>query len=155
LCDAIFRAAPLIPDQEQVCIGLPDTVWFPRTALAGLPDDVFSLLLFPVEHPQRFDSVTTDDSGNVIAVQVKHPAPVSNHVWGAMKMPGSVLHQLRRLWADRGDEYLGTLLNEYMSRGGRVQGVKTGQAYVDVGTLGGYRDALRLIDKHTLTPSLP
>ena len=29
LCDAIFRAIPLIHPEEEVAIGLPDTVWFP------------------------------------------------------------------------------------------------------------------------------
>src|SRR3954447_11741611 len=29
LCDALFRALPLIRPGEQVLIGLPDTVWFP------------------------------------------------------------------------------------------------------------------------------
>src|SRR5919112_3755245 len=42
LCDAIFRAAPLIPAHQPVIVGLPDTVWFPEKALAELPDDVLS-----------------------------------------------------------------------------------------------------------------
>lgn len=154
LCDAIFRAAPLILPSEQVCIGLPDTVWFPKNALAALPDDVLSLLLFPVDHPQRFDAVVTDMSGNVVAVQVKHPDPETNWIWGAIKMSGTSLQELHRLWIDRQDEYLGTLLNEYMSLGNRVHGVKAGEAYVDVGTLGGYRQALRLIDANLLAPAL-
>src|SRR5437764_7142578 len=33
LCDAVFRTVPLIPRDEQVMIGLPDTIWFPREAL--------------------------------------------------------------------------------------------------------------------------
>src|ERR671921_129321 len=33
LCDAIFRATPLIADHEPVMVGLPDTIWFPETAL--------------------------------------------------------------------------------------------------------------------------
>src|ERR687889_2543304 len=36
LCDAIFRAAPLIPAAESVVVGLPDTIWFPESALAEL-----------------------------------------------------------------------------------------------------------------------
>lgn len=61
-------------------------------------------------------------------------------------MPGSVLHALHRLWLDRNDEYLGTLINAYMAEGGRVRGVRAGKSYVDVGTLNGYREALRLLD---------
>ena len=52
LCDAIFRALPLIHPEEQVLIGLPDTIWFPKHALAELPDGLLSFLLFPVERPQ-------------------------------------------------------------------------------------------------------
>src|SRR3954471_14739719 len=29
LCDALFRAVPLIGEREEVLVGLPDTVWFP------------------------------------------------------------------------------------------------------------------------------
>src|SRR5215213_7438173 len=60
LCDAIFRAAPLIPVDEPAIVGLPDTVWFPETALADLPDNVLSFLLFPVDQPEFFDAVVLD-----------------------------------------------------------------------------------------------
>jgi hypothetical protein len=43
------------------------------------------------------------------------------------------------------DEYLGTLVNAYIAGGGKVKAVKRGEVYVDVGTLHGYRDALRLL----------
>src|SRR3954454_8194396 len=36
LCDAIFRAAPLVAPGEAVIVGLPDTIWFPETALTQL-----------------------------------------------------------------------------------------------------------------------
>jgi dTDP-glucose pyrophosphorylase len=39
LCDAIFRALPLIGPEEPVIVGLPDTIWFPEDALAALPDN--------------------------------------------------------------------------------------------------------------------
>jgi dTDP-glucose pyrophosphorylase len=146
LCDAIFRAAPLISPDEHVCIGLPDTIWFPENALAQVPDDFLSMLLFPVEKPENFDAVITGPGDDVREVQVKHPSPDTHWIWGAMKMPGEVLHQLRYLWMERGDEYLGTLINEYMARGGRAFAFKRGEAYVDVGTLNGYREALRLLD---------
>jgi glucose-1-phosphate thymidylyltransferase len=152
LCDAIFRALPLISPEEHVCIGLPDTIWFPEDALAQLPDEVLSLLLFPVEKPEHFDSVSTDEQNNVLQVQVKSPQAASQWIWGAMKMPGYVLAKLHDLWIERGDEYLGTLINEYMARGGEARGFKQGRAYVDVGTLNGYREALRLLDSHYGAP---
>ena len=146
LCDAIFRALPLIPPQEEVCIGLPDTIWFPENALAHLPSGSLSLLLFPVEHPERFDAVVTDDAGSVLEVRVKSTQISSNWIWGAFRMPGFVLAELHKIWEDRRDEYLGTLINEYLARGGKAYGYKVGEAYVDVGTLHGYREALRLLD---------
>src|SRR5689334_11788484 len=36
LCDAVFRALPLIHPAEPVCIGLPDTIWFPEDGLCAL-----------------------------------------------------------------------------------------------------------------------
>ena len=146
LCDAIFRALPLIPPGDEVCIGLPDTIWFPEHALSQLPDGVLSLLLFPVDHPENFDAVVTNERGDVSEVQVKNPEAKTEWVWGALKMPGAVLAELHEIWRQRNDEYLGTLINEYLARGGSARGLKIGEAYVDVGTLNGYREALRLLD---------
>lgn len=147
LCDAIFRAAPLIEPAETVVIGLPDTIWFPEDGLVALPDDRLALLLFPVDRPELFDAVVTAREGRVLEIQVKQPEPASFWIWGAFKMPGAVLHDLHRLWGERAqhDEYLGTLINAYIARGGQAYGVRAGQAYVDVGTLNGYREALRLL----------
>ena len=147
LCDAIFRALPLIHPDEPVLIGLPDTIWFPQDALRQLPDDVLSFLLFPVDRPEFFDAVVADESGAVRQIQVKQKDAQSNWIWGAFKMPGRVLHELHALWQTRQphDEYIGTLVNEYLARGGKALGVRAGQAYVDVGTLHGYREAIKLL----------
>jgi glucose-1-phosphate thymidylyltransferase len=148
LCDALFRALPLIPTDEHVCIGLPDTIWFPEAALADLPNGLLSFLLFPVEHPERFDAVVTNEQNEVLEIRVKSVDAPTEWIWGALKMPGAILNDLHELWTRRGDEYLGTLINEYLARGGRAYGFKTGGSYVDVGTLNGYREALRLVDAH-------
>jgi tRNA (mo5U34)-methyltransferase len=147
LCDAIFRACGLIQPHEQVLVGLPDTIWFPEDGFAALPDDQLSFLLFPVDRPQAFDAVLTDDEGRVQEIQVKHPDAKSNWIWGAFRMPGHVLHALHQLWEERGrrDEYMGTLVNAYIQQGGRAVGVRKGEAYVDVGTVHGYREALTLL----------
>ena len=44
-------------------------------------------------------------------------------------------------WDACRDEYFGTLVNAYLAQGGRAIGVKAGSAYVDVGTVDGYRAA--------------
>ena len=148
LCDAIFRAAPLIPQTEPVLIGLPDTVWSPAEALRCLPADALSFLLFPVEHPELFDAVVTDAEGHVLEIAVKQRGVASNWIWGAIKMPGSVFHALHRLWQrpERRDEYIGTLVNAWLAQGGHALGVRAGEQYVDTGTLHGYRAAVRLLE---------
>ncbi len=147
LCDAIFRAHPVIGADEPVIVGLPDTIWFPEEALASLPDDRLSFLLFPVERPELFDAVRTDDAGNIREIQVKQADAATRWIWGAFKMPGRLFHELRAFWAARPepDEYVGTLVNAWLAQGGSAVGVRAGESYVDVGTLDGYRSAIQLL----------
>jgi glucose-1-phosphate thymidylyltransferase len=147
LCDAVFRALPLIAPDEPVLVGLPDTIWFPAAALAELPDDRLSFLLFPVEHPELFDAVVLDEHDGVCEIEVKKPDAQSHWIWGAFKMPGRTLRRLHELWIARGanDEYIGTLVNAWLARGGEAHGVRAGTSYVDVGTVQGYRTAITLL----------
>ena len=148
LCDAIFRALPFIETDEQVVVGLPDTIWFPDEGLRALSDDAFSFLLFPVDDPRAFDAVLTDDAGRVQAIEVKQPAPRSKWIWGAFKLPGRTLAALHDLWRARGrrDAFIGTLVNAWLAEGGEALGVRAGSGYVDVGTLHGYRAAMHLLE---------
>lgn len=149
LCDAIFRAAPLVAPAETVLVGLPDTIWFPEDGFSELPGDCLSFLLFPVEQPEFFDAVVLGPGDMVIEIQVKRQGAASNWVWGAFSMPGQTLHELADLWNQRGreDEYIGTLVNAYLADGGYAKGVRAGTAYVDVGTFNGYRTALELLGR--------
>ncbi|MDQ3624046.1 MAG: sugar phosphate nucleotidyltransferase [Verrucomicrobiota bacterium] len=158
LCDAIFRALPLIRPEDDVAIGLPDTIWFPEDGFQQLESGKLSFLLFPVQNPHLFDAVMTDDAGRILEIQVKRSDPASQWVWGALKLPGFILHDLHQLWCRRGkqDEFLGTLVNAWIESGGEAYGVRGGQAYVDVGTLNGYREAIRLLgEKSSLEPVPP
>jgi glucose-1-phosphate thymidylyltransferase len=147
LCDAIFCALPFIAQDEHVLIGLPDTIWFPEDGFTYLEDGELSFLLFPVERPEFFDAVVTDDAGRVLEIQVKSEAARSKWVWGAFKMPAKVFAELHRLWIERErtDEYFGTLVNAYLARGGKASGVHAGRTYVDVGTVNGYREAMKML----------
>jgi glucose-1-phosphate thymidylyltransferase len=147
LCDALFSALPFIAADDEVCVGLPDTVWFPIEAFRFLPDGQFAFLLFPVARPELFDSVVTDHRGLVAEIQVKRQNAASEWIWGAFKLTGRHFAQLHQLWIARrqSDEYWGTLVNAYLAQGGKALGVKRGDIYVDVGTLNGYREALRVL----------
>ncbi|MDQ2079832.1 nucleotidyltransferase family protein [Xanthobacteraceae bacterium Astr-EGSB] len=147
LCDAVFRASCVVGAGDTVMVGLPDTVWFPNSALRKLSDDGLSFLLFPVERPEFFDAVVMDGSGRIREIQVKQAGAASRWIWGAFKMPGLTFETLHRLWLARGqsDEYFGTLVNAYIAAGGEATGVKAGDAYVDVGTLNGYHAAMTLL----------
>jgi glucose-1-phosphate thymidylyltransferase len=147
LCDAIFTALPLVAPDEFVLVGLPDTIWFPEDALSALGHEPLSFLLFPVEHPEHFDAVLTEPDGRVREVRVKQPDPGTRWIWGAFKLSGRTLRDLYDLWCDRErqDEYVGTLVNAWLALGGRAVAVPAGEAYVDVGTLHGYREAIRLL----------
>jgi dTDP-glucose pyrophosphorylase len=147
LCDALFTALPFIAPEDEVLVGLPDTIWFPADGFQLLPQRRFSFLLFPVHKPQLFDAVRCDAAGSVLEVEVKKPKPRSHWIWGAFRLPGRTLAALYDLWCGRDprDEYLGTLVNAYIALGGAVTGVKRGEVYVDVGTLHGYREAIRIL----------
>jgi glucose-1-phosphate thymidylyltransferase len=146
LCDAVFRASTVVGDKEDIIVGLPDTVWFPKTALQALPGTDLSFLLFPVEHPEFFDAVVLDGD-RVTEIQVKQANAISKWIWGAFKMSAHGFRELRTLWNQRSprDEFFGTLVNAYLGAGGRGIGIKAGESYVDVGTVDGYRTAMALL----------
>lgn len=157
LCDAVFRALPLVGPDEGVMIGLPDTIWLPADGLRALPNDKLSFLLFPVERPEFFDAVVTDESGRVQQIQVKQRDASTSWIWGAIKIPAHEFRSLHELWCrpERRDEYFGTLVNAWLARGGTAVGVRAGRQYVDVGTLHGYRAALHLLENESRAADAP
>jgi glucose-1-phosphate thymidylyltransferase len=146
LCDALFRALPFIPPEDEVLVGLPDTVWFPADGFRALGAGL-SFLLFPVRQPELFDAVVTDASDRVVEIEVKKPQPSTGWIWGAFKLTGGILGELHALWERRGraDEYVGTLVNAWLAEGGSARAVRAGEAYVDVGTLHGYHEAIQTL----------
>ena len=160
LCDALFRAEPFAHQHDQVLIGLPDTIWFPENAYmpALSPSGAeCTLVLFPVSNPAAFDAVVCDDLGYVQEVQVKKNEPTSNWIWGAVTVQGEAFHRLRLLWESRhrADQYLGELLNAFIAAGNPVQGKSSGESYIDVGTLEGYRQAQDYLRANTRTRKIP
>jgi dTDP-glucose pyrophosphorylase len=145
LCDALFRAESFAGNHQRVLIGLPDTIWFPENAFRPALEsgaDV-ELVLFPVINPSVFDAVICDDFGHVERVEVKQPDAQSCWIWGAVSTTAAALHALKLLWEarHREDQYLGHLLNAYIEAGNEVHATRSGEIYMDVGTLAGYRAA--------------
>jgi dTDP-glucose pyrophosphorylase len=160
LCDALFRAEKFARQHDRVLIGLPDTIWFPENgyqqSLSILDErrsDV-SLLLFPVTNPSAFDAVASDEFGYVREVQVKRAEADSHWIWGAVTTTGLAFHNLKLLWESRHreDEYLGHLLNAYISAGNVVRSTCSGEIYLDVGTLEGYHQALNYLRRRKAVP---
>jgi len=154
LCDAVFRAESVLGLNDDVIVGLPDTIWFPKSGILELPNDALSFLLFPVDSPELFDAVVLDGE-SVREVQVKQKNADSRWIWGAFRLPSPVFRELRQLWRcrEQSDDYFGTLVNAYLAAGGAAKGIKAGQAYVDVGTLHGYRTAMALLAQIASEPN--
>jgi dTDP-glucose pyrophosphorylase len=154
LCDALFRALPFLNPEEDIVVGLPDTIWFPADALAACPSTCFSFVLFPVREPAHFDAVLTDENGRVVSIEVKQPGSVLRWIWGAFRLPGPVFRELFNLWNERGrrDEYFGTLVNAWIERGGAAWGLRVGMDYLDVGTMDGYLETIQLLNSPSKSP---
>lgn len=150
LCDAIFRALPLIRGDEHALVGMPDSIWFPEEGFRTLQHPNLDFLLFPVKNPEAFDAVVCGDDDLIKEMQIKQPKPSSHWMWGGFRASGDMLSELHALWVERGrtDVYIGTLMNDYIARGGEAHFVKAGDAYCDVGTVDGHRQALRLLESH-------
>ncbi|HEY6970609.1 MAG TPA: sugar phosphate nucleotidyltransferase [Candidatus Angelobacter sp.] len=157
LCDALFRAEPFARQHDHVLIGLPDTIWFPENAyLPALETEECdcSLVLFPVPNPSAFDAVVCDEQGYVQEVQVKKKDARSQWIWGAVTAKGESFRRLKLLWESRhrADEYLGDLLNAFIAAGNVVRGKFSGEVYMDVGTLEGYRNAQDYLRQQSRKP---
>jgi glucose-1-phosphate thymidylyltransferase len=158
LCDAVFRAAPFVQEDEPVLIGLPDTVWFPASAYTGGMRDTIHLITFPVDRPEDYDAVIPAGPARVARVEVKMPGPRDRRVWGAVTAPAAAFRELARFWRAGGgrEQYLGHLLNAWIDAGNLVSYDAEGTHYWDIGTPAGYRAALqaRVWEPHTGRPSL-
>ncbi len=160
LCDALFRALPLVAPGDEVLVGLPDTVWWPDDGFARLGGGL-QFLLFPVQRPELFDAVAVRGDGTVRRIEVKSPGASTHWIWGAFKLSGAILAELHDLWRarDRRDEYVGTLVNAWLAAGGVARAVPAGERYVDVGTLHGYHEAIGALrerqERWSAPPSAP
>lgn len=139
-CSAIFTPYSFLHSHD-VLVGLPDTVWFPKNALADVAVNTNELtfVCFPVEDARPFDAVVIGTSGRVTHIEPKAERPTTNWIWGAFYIPVHAYEQLYWLWRERRYESFGDLTNAYLAEGGEAYAVCTGTKYYDVGTPEGYR----------------
>ena len=84
------------------------------------------------------------------AIQVKaRDARILMDLGRASSCLARSLHDLHALWLrrERQDQYVGTLVNAYLEAGGAAVWRARRKSYVDVGTLNGYREAIRLLER--------
>ena len=104
LCDALFRAAPLVTPEEKVIVGLPDTIWFPDHALRELPDDSLASCC----SRSTIRSSSTPSSTRARRTCPRNPgksraAAIALDL-GRVQDAGYVLHELHALWRARARE---------------------------------------------------
>ena len=148
LCDAIFRALPLIAPDEPVLVGLPDTVWFPKTRSRYCRTTSSRSCCFPVEQPDLFDAVVLRwRAGARDPGETARTLPRTGS--GAPSRCRAAYSRSARSVAARGRSPTSTWArwSTPISRKAAAHAAcKAGDAYVDVGTVHGYREAIALLN---------
>lgn len=130
-------------DDDVALVGFPDSIWDPLDGYT----QVLALLrggwqvalgLFRARDLRRYEPVVPDDSGRVLRIEFKPERPSSSWIWGCAAASVATLRGL-----DREDEP-GVFFNSLCATG-RVAGVRLSDAYIDIGTPRGLREALEAI----------
>src|SRR5712672_3424889 len=106
LCDALFRALPFVAPEEDVLVGLPDTVWFPDDGFCRLGRGL-SFLLFQVERPQADRAHPLRASRSL--ARARPPRRVRGHPGERLARPGRPCRGSPRGRSLRGRRHLARL----------------------------------------------
>ena len=130
LCDAIFRAAPLIAADEPVIVGLPDTIWFPedgarraagrRAVVPALSRGAAGVLR---RRRARRGRARAGDPGEA------NRTPRRTGSGARSRCRAACSPSCTSSGSERGceDEYFGTLVNAWLARGRRGGGRQGGR----------------------------
>ena len=103
--------------------------------------------------------MVTDDDGRVREIQVKRArCALALDLGRVQDARRDVLHELHALWLRARAAATSTSARWSMpgsQRAARRCGVRAGESYVDVGTLHGYREAIRLLGAAGCAPRRP
>jgi glucose-1-phosphate thymidylyltransferase len=134
-----------LADDDIVLLGFPDTLWEPEDGFQPLVEMVANgceaaLGLFRIDSADlsRSDVVVCDSTGRVLRIDVKHPEPVSDSIWGCAAARVVTMSGLAA------SEYPGHHF-DLLSRARRdIRAVPLSDVWVDIGT----REALARVYAH-------
>ena len=122
LCDAIFRALPVIDRDEPVLVGLPDTIWFPEDGLQALPDDAPLLPAVPGGAPASSSMPWCPTTEGRVARDPGEAARAGDalDLGRVQNARGGSARCIELVAAARcSDEYIGTLVNAWLAEAAR------------------------------------
>lgn len=162
LTDVVRTARPWLAGAD-VLFALPDTVLFPREALAEIhrarveAGADLALAVFPTDEPERLAPVELDGDGRVTAIHDKPAVAPVNNTWGALSWSARFTDfcadwDERRTAASEG--ILGHAMEAARQAGfGVVARVFEEGVFRDVGTPEGLAAAVRLLTERGLVYS--
>ena len=132
--ESFFVGIKDLPPDDIVLVGFPDTIWGPpdgyRVLVSAVEEGCDAALgLFRIRESDlsRSDVATLDDSGRVVAVDVKPRRPSSNLVWGCAAARVSAMMGLPTT------EWPGGYFNQLCEEGRDVRGFPLSDEWLDIG----------------------
>jgi len=140
LAESLLAGMDGLADDDVVLLGFPDSIWEPVDGFArviellGAGWDV-GLGLFQATDLRRYEPVVFDGSGRVLRIEFKPRHPSSSWIWGCAAAAVRTLGGLE-------PEQEPGLFFDSLCRERRVAGLRLSDAYIDMGTHSGLREAV-------------
>jgi glucose-1-phosphate thymidylyltransferase len=151
LFDGIAQPAQFLRDDDELFFGLPDTIWYPKSAFRKIDEQQGRLVLglFETDTPERFDSVSIDDNNRISEIQVKVKNPKSSWTWGIGKFQVSEVPKLHNYAKNqKGIPLFGVAMNKYAVKNPAFAIQLAKSSYIDIGQPEEYRRAEDFVEKY-------
>lgn len=157
LLDGIVQPAAFLRPDDELCFGLPDTIWFPKDCFKPVAAHPGAMVLglFDTGVPSKFDAVLTDVSGRIQEIQVKVPSPKAKWTWGIGKVRVSEVPALERLAQNQSAAVplFGVAVGDY-ARTHAAYGIQFSDSrYLDIGSADDYGLAESFLRSNQLAPA--
>jgi len=102
LTSAILDPIDHLKAGDEAIFGLPDTIFYPVTALRDLSQSTqdMCLGLFPSSTPEKLGTVEVNNLGTILCISEKPKHPKTNMIWGCGKLSYSAMRALHALYGD-------------------------------------------------------